>query len=387
MSPGAHLRHRFLGRPARRPIEGLLALGLRHEVPGPLRFRRRAARLLYLALGRGHRLVPAPIRGLDVHLERAPAGGGLKRLLPERGEVAVEGGAFALEGAQGLRPADQVLFELAHLGALLTEADPDLLLGAGAGIQLEADPLLVAEGGAVLLARPFALPRRVGHAGFRERPVIEDPSPAVPGVGQAFRRQGEVAVEPAQLEPHAAQEAGDLGPLGFGRPAIAGGLLAQVLRIHHHVAGRGKRRRQLAVAVLAAGQLVGQLFEQAAAQGQLYRELLLGQLDVAFGLALLPGEAAQLGLDFGDQVLHPLQVEGGLLEPALGGLPAVAVEADARGFLEQRAPLVGTVGEEEVDHLRLDHHPGVAAEAGAPQQVLDVAQADRRAVEQVVALP
>src|SRR5690606_16706993 len=84
--------------------------------------------------------------------------------------------------------------------------------------------------------------------------------------------------------------------------------------------------------------------------------------------------------------LESLQVGPGLLEAARGGVPAIAVEPDARGLLEQRAPLVGAIGEEQVDQLRLDHHPGVAAEPGAAQQVLDVAQAHGRAVEQVVAL-
>ena len=78
---------------------------------------------------------------------------------------------------------------------------------------------------------------------------------------------------------------------------------------------------------------------------------------------------------------------GGLLQPALGAVLPVAIEPDARRLLEERAPLVGAVGEEQVDHLRLDDDARVAAEAGAAEQVLDVAEPDRRAVEQVVALP
>ena len=101
---------------------------------------------------------------------------------------------------------------------------------------------------------------------------------------------------------------------------------------------------------------------------------------------LLPRQAPQLRLHLGDQVLDALQVRARLLEAALRAVLAVAVEADAGRLLEERAPLVGAVGEEQVDHLRFDDHAGVAAEAGAAQQVLDVAQPDRRAVEQVLAV-
>ena len=107
---------------------------------------------------------------------------------------------------------------------------------------------------------------------------------------------------------------------------------------------------------------------------------------MALGLAPLAGEAPDLRLHLGDQVLDPLEVDRGLLQPALGAVLPVAIEADPGRLLEERAPLLGAVGEEQVDHLGFDHDAGVAAQAGAAQQVLDVAQPDRRAVEQVVAL-
>ena len=103
-------------------------------------------------------------------------------------------------------------------------------------------------------------------------------------------------------------------------------------------------------------------------------------------LAALARQAANLRLHLGDQVLDPLEIGRRLLQAPLGAVLAVAIEADARRLLEQRPALVGAVGEQQVDHLGLDHDAGVAAEAGAAQQVLDVAEPDRRAVEQVVAL-
>ena len=78
------------------------------------------------------------------------------------------------------------------------------------------------------------------------------------------------------------------------------------------------------------------------------------------------------------QVLEPLEVGGGLLQPPLGAVLPVAIETDAGRFLEQRPALVGPVGEEEVDHLGFHHDAGVAAEAGAAEQIVDVAEPDRR---------
>ena len=104
------------------------------------------------------------------------------------------------------------------------------------------------------------------------------------------------------------------------------------------------------------------------------------------GLALLPGQAPDLALYFGDQILDPLQVAGRFLQAALGRLAPIAVEPDPGRLLEQRPPFFGPVGEQPLDHLRFDDHAGVAAESGAAQQVLDVAEPDDCAVEQVVRL-
>src|ERR1051326_2707844 len=94
---------------------------------------------------------------------------------------------------------------------------------------------------------------------------------------------------------------------------------------------------------------LGEVLEVPARQRQGHRELLFHQLAVALGLALLSRQGADLRLDLGDEVLEALQVGGSLLEPALGALLAVAVEADARRFLEERAPLFRAVGEQEID--------------------------------------
>ena len=64
-------------------------------------------------------------------------------------------------------------------------------------------------------------------------------------------------------------------------------------------------------------------------------EPFVDHLAIALGLAALPRQAANLGLDFRDQVLEPGQIGARFLEAALRAALAVAIEPDPRGFLEQ----------------------------------------------------
>src|SRR5439155_1480156 len=73
--------------------------------------------------------------------------------------------------------------------------------------------------------------------------------------------------------------------------------------------------------------------------------------------------------------------------PPLRARLAIAVQPDPGGLFEQGAPLLRLFGEQRLDHSRLHHHGGVGPQAGAAQQVLDVTQPHRRAIEQVLALP
>ena len=75
-----------------------------------------------------------------------------------------------------------------------------------------------------------------------------------------------------------------------------------------------------------------------------------------------------------------------LLEAALRAAAPIAVQADARRLLEQLAPLVRSVGEQRVDHARLDHDARVGAEPGAPHEIVDVAQPAGRPIEEVLRL-
>ena len=121
-------------------------------------------------------------------------------------------------------------------------------------------------------------------------------------------------------------------------------------------------------------------------QGDDGRESLIRVPAMPLRLPSLPGEAPHLRLDFGNEVRQTLKVSRGLLETPLRALFPVAVPADSRGFLEERAPLLGAVGKEPFDHLRFDHDAGVAAEPGSPKRVEHVAQAHRCLIQEVVAL-
>ena len=113
------------------------------------------------------------------------------------------------------------------------------------------------------------------------------------------------------------------------------GLLAALLRLGERLAPRRQDRLQLGIALCHAVGVGAQALQESLSEGELERELLLRELHVALGLALLARQAAQLRLHLGDQVLHPLQVLVRLLEPALGAVLPVAIEADAGRLLEQ----------------------------------------------------
>ena len=108
---------------------------------------------------------------------------------------------------------------------------------------------------------------------------------------------------------------------------------------------------------------------------------------VALGLAALSREAPHLALDFADDVVESLKVLGGAIELAFRGVLAVPVQADAGGFLEERAAVVRPVRQEAFDHAGFDDDARIAAESRAAQKILHIPQAHGGVVDQVFALP
>src|SRR4029077_11526190 len=77
---------------------------------------------------------------------------------------------------------------------------------------------------------------------------------------------------------------------------------------------------------------------------------------------------------------------GVVFEAARGGAAPVAVKADAGRFLEELAPVVRTIGEQRVDHAALDDDAAVRPEAGAADEIVDIAETAGRAVQVILAL-
>ena len=125
---------------------------------------------------------------------------------------------------------------------------------------------------------------------------------------------------------------------------------------------------------LAAGEVTAQ-------RGELGDEVAVAAGGV--GLAL---ERAQLAAHLAQQVLEADEVALGGGQPALGLLLAPAVLEDAGGLLDDEAAVLGPGVEDGVDLALADDHVLLAADAGVGQQLLDVEQAARHAVDGVLAV-
>jgi hypothetical protein len=101
------------------------------------------------------------------------------------------------------------------------------------------------------------------------------------------------------------------------------------------------------------------------------------------GLVLEPLElASELHAD----VVDARQVLARVGDPVLGLLAALAVLRDARGLLEEHAQLLGLRLDDARDHPLLDDRVRAGPEAGAEEQVVDVAAADRDVLDVVRAV-
>ncbi len=103
-------------------------------------------------------------------------------------------------------------------------------------------------------------------------------------------------------------------------------------------------------------------------------------------LARLTSEAPHLALDLADHVLDADEVGFGAFELPLRLTTTLLVAHDARRLLEEEAPRVVLVREHLIDLLTLDHGVAGGAEAGAAEEVLDVLQPARHAVDAELAL-
>jgi hypothetical protein len=86
-----------------------------------------------------------------------------------------------------------------------------------------------------------------------------------------------------------------------------------------------------------------------------------------FSLSALAGQASDLRLHLRNKILHALQIDRSLFQPSFRAVLPVSIETDPRGLLEERTPLFGPVGEEQIDHLGFDDDSCVATQSRTPQ--------------------
>ncbi len=95
----------------------------------------------------------------------------------------------------------------------------------------------------------------------------------------------------------------------------------------------------------------------------------------------LPLQRRELAAHLAQQVVEAQQVALGGLEPALGALAALAVLQDAGGLLDDRPAVLGPRVQHRVELALPDDDVLLAPDAGVGEQLLDVEEPARRAVD------
>ena len=114
------------------------------------------------------------------------------------------------------------------------------------------------------------------------------------------------------------------------------------------------------------------------------RAQLLDQPAVAAGGVGLTLQRRELAPHLAEQVVEPEQVALGRLQPALGALAPLAELEDPGRLLDDRPAVLGAGVEHRVELALPDDHVLLATDAGVGEQVLDVEQPARRAVDLVL---
>ena len=109
-------------------------------------------------------------------------------------------------------------------------------------------------------------------------------------------------------------------------------------------------------------------------------------LAIALGAAHLGVEFGNAVLEFGDEIADSNRVLLGLLEPAHRFRLAREKLVDTRRFLEERAAIGRLTREDRVDLTLRNDRVRSRPQTRAHQEVEDVAQPDRRAIDEVLAL-
>ena len=289
-----------------------------------------------------------------------PCRGALHGLPLAQGLHLVGQGARAASGGVGVAlPRLQLLPELAHLFHDAGKALPALL-------DLAADGLGPALLGLQLPLDALGVFLVVVHIGAQHRDGVFQ---AV-GVGGALHDLKADALRLHILLPHLLGEG--LGG-GVERLHLLSGLLLlphRVIVVREELDGAGAQLLQLL---------------------QPHRDLqppqLVAQDEELLGLFRLQPQRLHLQLQLVYLVVDAHQVLLGALQLALGLLLAVAEAGDARRLLKDLPPVGGTHREDLVDLALADDGVALPAQARVHEQLVDVLEAHRAAVDVILALP
>ena len=129
-----------------------------------------------------------------------------------------------------------------------------------------------------------------------------------------------------------------------------------------------------------------ELFDLATGEVETDRVDLGDETVVAAGGVGLAFERPQLAPDLAQEIGEAQEVALGRLEPAFGLLLALAELQDPGGFFDDRPPVLGPRVQHRVELALPDDHVLLAADAGVGEEVLDIEQPARNAVDEVLRL-
>ncbi len=229
----------------------------------------------------------------------------------------------------------------------------------------------------------FPRPGRLGHerlhdafVGHRRELAFEAPAP--------FRDEVREAATALAQRFGAREEVGDVVVARHRERSLGcDHVVVERAQAHAQVLFLGGELAPLFAAALLA---VVQPLDLAAGEVQRDRAQLVDEAVVAarrVGLAL---ERPELPAHLAEQVGEAEQVAFRRLEPALGLLPPLAELQDPGRLLDDRPAVLGAGVEHGVELALADDHVLLAADAGVGEQLLDVEQAARGAVDHVLRL-
>ena len=315
-----------------------------------------------------------------------PLCGRQRQLLAQLTPLPVERGSLELEGTGAVRPALQPLFQFAHSRALGGEPAAHVVFVARARAQLALHGREVALRSRALDFGGVMLSQRTRRALFGVGAFFRGGLPALRRVAEPLCREGEITLQPADLELGITEPPLHFGTARFGGMAGLDARFALMFGIAQSSAGGGQRLGELLCPYSERAEREIEVFELPPHERHRDAKTLLDHLAVALGAAALPRQAAHLRLHLGDQILEPREIGGRFFETTLGAFLAIAIQPDAGGFLEQRAPLFGFLRKQRLDHFRFHHDAGIGTKAGAAQHVLNVAQSHGGTIQQIIAL-